>query len=59
MVVALSGGAASLIAFWVVLGTEVLKIKNNGKSEPCTSGIVGSWVVVSSMVGVMSCCLGL
>ena len=53
MVVALSGGAASLIAFWVVLGTAVLKVKDNGKSEPCASGIVGSWVIVSSIVGVL------
>ena len=32
---------------------SLLKVKDVGKSEPRASGVIGSWVVVSSVIGVM------
>ena len=44
-------GVASLIGFWVVLGTNQLgRSKEIGKSKTLDSGVVGSWFFLLLLV---------
>ena len=55
--VTILGGAVSLIGFWVVLGTNQFGRSRTSEVRTLSLYVVGSSIVVSSVIGIMLCVL--